>query len=97
MAAYFCKNCSNLKSRRVTKENLSRIKKDKILSALNVRDPDSLGLDFPFNMTVYKRVLKYGGCPILYCSERMLKRDLYIDRGNVAWISCGTTPCPKYK
>ena len=97
MTVYSCKNCSNLKSRIVTKENLSHIKKDKIRSALNVHDPDSLGLDFPFNMTVYKRVLKNGECPILYCSERMLKRDLYIDRDNVAWISCGTAPCSKYK
>jgi len=100
MPVYSCKNCSNLKSRIVTKENLSCIKKDKIRSALNVRDPDSLGLDFPFNMTVYKRVLKDGECPIIYCSERMFNRDLYILRDNMDMdevIPDKKKPCIKYK
>jgi len=100
MPVYSCKNCSNLKSRIVTKENLSCIKKDKIRSALNVRDPDSLGLDFPFNMTVYKRVLKEGECPIIYCSERMFNRDLYILRDNMDLDEIAPNkkaPCFKYK
>jgi hypothetical protein len=100
MAVYSCKNCSNLKSRIVTKGNLSRIKKDRIRSALNVHDPDSLGLDFPFNMTVYKRVLKDGECPILFCSERMFNRDLYIYRNNLALRGIyphKNSPCTKYK
>lgn len=100
MAVYSCKNCSNLKSRIVTKENLSCINKEKIRSALNVHDPDSLGLEFPFNMTVYKRVLKDGECPILYCSERMFNRDLYIYRENLDIGSIYPRkgrPCPKYK
>jgi len=100
MPFYSCKNCSNLKSRIVTKENLSHIKKDKIRSALNVRDPDSLGMDFPFNMTVYKRVLKDGECPIIYCSERMFNRDLYIRRESMDLDEVAPNkkaPCSRYK
>lgn len=100
MTVYSCKNCSNLKSRIVTKENLSHIKKDKIRSALNVRDPDSLGMDFPFNVTVYKRVLKDDDCPILYCSERMFNRDLYIHRDNLNLEEVSPNkkaPCLKYR
>ena len=100
MTVYSCKNCSNLKSRIVTKENLKHIKKDKIRSALNVRDPDLLGLDFPFNMTVYKRILKNGECPIIYCSERMFNRDLYIHRDSMDLDECAPNkkvPCSRYK
>ena len=57
---YSCRNCSNLKSRVITKSNFANLKKDKIRSALGKHDPDSLGLDFSFNMTVYKRVSKNG-------------------------------------
>ena len=100
MPVYSCQNCSNLKSRIVTEENLSHIKKDKIRSALDVRDPDSLGLDFPFNLTVYKRVLKDGECKVIYCSERMLNRDLYIFRDNIDIDSMNPhkdKPCSRYK
>ena len=100
MTVYSCKNCSNLKSRIVTKENLSHIKKDRIRSALNVHDSDSLGLDFPFNTTVYNRILKHGECPIIYCSERMFNRDLYIHRESMDLdkvIPDKRKPCLKYK
>ncbi|MFA4889518.1 MAG: hypothetical protein WC628_08120 [Candidatus Omnitrophota bacterium] len=100
MTVYSCKNCSNLKSRIVTKENLSHIKKDRIYSVLNRDDPDSLGLDFPFNMTVYNRILKDGDCPILYCSERMFNRVLYIHRDNLGLDEVSPNkkaPCLKYK
>jgi hypothetical protein len=78
MPVYSCRNCWNLKTRVVTGTEIKRISKYKLNKALEERDPDSLGLMFPFNLTVYKRVLKYGKCPILYCSERMFNRDLYI-------------------
>ena len=100
MPVYSCSNCSNLKNRVITKEHISAIKGDKISRALKEHNPDSLGLDFPFNMTVYKRVLKDGECPIIYCSQRMFNRDLYIHRENLDISSVYPSqdkPCPKYK
>lgn len=73
------------------------MKRDKITRALIDRDPDSLGLDFPFNLTIYKRVLKHGECKILYCSEHMLQRDAYVARENSKDITPEIAPCPKYK
>ena len=65
-----------------------------------MHDPDSLGLDFPFNMTVYKRVLKDGECKIIYCFEHLFNRDLYIFRENFDiddLYPSKNKPCPKYK
>jgi hypothetical protein len=100
MTEYSCRNCQNLKTKLITKSEISRISKYKIEKALKVRDPDSLDLMFPFNLTVYKRVLKNGECPVLYCSERMFNRDLYIHRENIDLDEVAPNnkvPCPKYK
>lgn len=100
MAVYSCQNCQNLKQKVVTKSDIGRASKYKIEKALKARDPDSLGLMFPFNLTVYKRVLKDEKCPILYCSERMFNRDLYIYRDNLDLdevIPNKRVPCLKYK
>ena len=72
----------------------------KIQKALKERDPDSLDLLFPFNMTAYKRFVKNGDCPILYCSERLFSRDLYIARENLDiedLYPFKAKPCPRYK
>jgi hypothetical protein len=90
-------NYRSSKNRVITEEHISAIKKDKITRALSVRDPDSLGLDFPFNLSIYKRILKHGESKILYCSEHMLQRDAYIDRDNLESIKPEVKPCPKYK
>lgn len=96
---YSCRNCQNLKTKVITKSEITKISKYKIEKALKVRDPDSLDLMFPFNLTVYKRVMKDGSCPILYCSERMFNRELYIARENLDVGSVypfKNKPCPKY-
>ena len=100
MTAYSCRNCSNLKTRVITKKSLKRLKREKIREALDIHDTESLGLDFPFNLTAYKRVTKYGECEIIYCSEHMFSRDMYIfqehlDLDNLAMGK--NKPCPKYK
>lgn len=100
MAFYSCRNCRNLKTRIITKSSFANRKKDKIRSALGKHDPDSLGLDFPFNMTVYKRVLKDDECKIIYCAEHLFNRDLYIYRENLDLddlIPNKRRPCIKYK
>ena len=97
MPKYFCKNCFNFKTRLIKKKHVGGISKYKILKAIKKQNIPLLGFAFPFNRTVYKRVMKYGECGIFYCTQNLLKRDLYIDRGNVAEISCGKVPCPKYR
>jgi hypothetical protein len=97
MPVYSCCNCSNLKNRVITKEHISAIKKDKVNRALKDHDPDSLGLDFPFNMTIYKRVSSHGECKIIYCGEHMLQRGAYIYRENSENITPEIAPCSKYK
>lgn len=97
MPEYFCKNCLNLKTRLIRKKHLGGISKYKIQKAIKEQNIPLLDFAFPFNMTVYKRVMRHGECGIFYCTQHLLKRDLYIDRGNAAEISCGRAPCPKYK
>ena len=100
MTVYSCRNCRNLKTRIITKSSFANLKRDKIRSALGKHDPDLLGLDFPFNLTVYKRVLKDGECKIIYCSEHLFNRDLYIYRDNMNLneiIPNKRALCPKYK
>ena len=100
MAVYSCRNCSNLKIRIITKKSLKSFKRDKIKKALDIRDTESLGLDFPFNLTAYKRVTKYDECKIIYCSEHMFSRDLYIFQEHLdldSLVQRKNKPCPKYK
>ena len=100
MLTYSCRNCLNLKTKIVTRADLKKSSKYKIETALKKHDSDSLDLIFPFNLTVYKRLLKDGKCRILYCSERMFNRDLYIYRENFdlgSVIPNKKAPCPKYK
>lgn len=100
MPFYSCKNCCNLKRKLITKTSIRHISKYKIKTALKKHDVDSLGLMFPFNLTVYKRIMKYGECKIFYCSEHIFGRDLYIFRESINLddvISDKQTPCPKYK
>ena len=96
MPRYYCKNCSSFKTRTITGKQLPGISKYKMLKAIKEGKVLSFGLAFPFNLTVYKRVNKYGECKIVYCKENRLSRELYIDRSNAAEISCGKAPCPKY-
>lgn len=100
MSTYSCANCANLKTRTLDRSSLKSFKKERVLAALKKHDVDSLGLDFPFNLTVYKRVTKYGECKIIYCGEHRFNRDLYIFRENFdldALTPNNNTPCPKYK
>ena len=100
MAVYSCRNCGNLKTRVITKRSLKSLKREKIRKALDIRDTESLGLDFPFNLTADKRVKKYGECKIIYCSEHMLSRDLYIFREHMDLANLSQSednPCPRYK
>ena len=57
---YSCQNCHNLKTKVVVKAEIAKINKHKIARALKARDPDSLDLMFPFNQTVYNRIIKDG-------------------------------------
>ena len=87
MSEYFCKNCFNFKTRTITSEHLPAMSKYKIKKAIKEHDVPSFGLEFPFNLTVYKRVTKYGECKMFYCTENRLRGDPHIDRGNAAEIS----------
>jgi len=97
---YSCRNCHNLKVRNLTKTHLQAVSSYRIKKALDLRNTESLGLDFPFNLTVYKRIKNHGSCKILYCAEHRFKRDLYIFRENLDIDSIyplKNKPCPKYK
>lgn len=100
MPTYSCHNCCNLKTRIISKEHIAAIRKYKIQKALETRDTDSLGLDFPFNLTVYKRISRDAKCRIIYCAEHMFNRDLYIGRENFNMdmlLINKHKPCPKYR
>jgi len=100
MSVYTCRNCSNLKTRTISKIDLKHLSRYKIMNALNCYDIESLGLDFPFNLTVYKRIIKHGECKIIHCSQYMFSRELYIFRDTLGLDSLApkkNKPCPKYK
>ena len=97
MPEYFCKNCYNFKTRLITRQHMGNISRYRINKAIKNQNIPSLDLAFPFNLTAYKRVTKYGECKIFYCTEHLLGRELYVDRGNFDKIACGAGPCPKYK
>jgi len=100
MPLYSCKNCANLKTKLITKKRINHISKYKIWNALKKHDVDSLDLLFPFNLTVFKRIMKYGECKILYCSEHLFGRDMYIFRENINLDDITPNkhaPCPKYR
>lgn len=97
MAKYSCKNCINLKTKRITKESLKDIKQEELVRAIKHHETETLGLSFPINLSVYKRVLKYNDCDIVYCSENMLKRNAYISKKNAEEIFPDISPCPQYK
>jgi len=86
--------------RTILRTDLGHFTKKKIEDALSRHDTESLGLDFPFNLTTYKRLMKYGECKIIYCSDNMLARDLYIYRKNSDGqnlVYNKNKPCAKYK
>lgn len=99
MVKYSCKNCINFKTRLIVREDMRGISKIEIQHAIKKHDTESLGLPFPFNLTAYKRLNKYGGCKVLYCSESMFNRELYIYSDNLDLDNILPTrvPCPKYK
>ncbi len=99
MGLYFCPNCHNLKTRTLKRKDIRRFSKYKILKAIKENNIDSLGLSFPINKAVYRRLTRNGSCEIIYCSEGTLGRNLYIYHEG---IEGGLTPnknrpCPKYK
>ncbi|HAZ10310.1 MAG TPA: hypothetical protein DCY56_04315 [Candidatus Omnitrophica bacterium] len=96
MPAYTCNNCINLKTKLITKKDISNINKKTVQGAIKKHDIEFLGLMFPFNLTAYKRITKYGECKAIYCSEHILQRDLYIHKDNSNIIP-EVKPCPKYK
>lgn len=99
MGGYFCTSCVNLKLKLITKETLGDISKYKIRKAIKEKNIEFLGFEFPFNLTVYNRLRRHGECEIIYCSENLLNRDLYIYRDLLE--NCLTpdknSPCSKYK
>src|SRR3989338_1659437 len=100
MGDYSCKNCANLKTRILTPKSINHLKKKNLTDALRRHEADYLGLNFPFNLTAYKRIKKYKECQIIYCSANMFGRDLYIYRDNVESdkrLVPVVTPCPRYK
>jgi hypothetical protein len=99
MGLYFCPNCQNLKIRTVRAKELGGHSKYKAKKAIKEGNTDSLGLSFPLNWAVYKRLVKQGSCKIIYCSEHMLSRNFYIYREGLegSLTPDKSTPCPKYK
>ena len=96
MRQFTCTNCTNFKTRIVTGGNLGKLPKAKVRSAIRNHDLESLALSFPLNFSAYKKVKRDGECKILFCSQDMLKRDLYIDRDNAGSIRPEIRPCPRY-
>jgi len=99
MGLYFCPNCQNLKMRNVRKEELGGLSKYKVKKAIKENNVESLGLPFSLNLAAYKRLIMHGSCNIIYCSEHMLSRSLYIYRDGLegSLTPNKSTPCPKYK
>lgn len=99
MGLYFCPNCQNLKIRVLTKKELSAFSKYTVKKAIKEGDIDSLGLSFPLNVAAHKKITKYGSCKIIYCSQRMLGRNLYMYREGIegSLTPNKSDPCPKYK
>src|SRR4030042_1486141 len=97
MGLYFCPNCQNLKIRTVKRRDLKGLSKYKIIRAIKENNVDSLGLSFPINIAVYKRLVRAGKCEIIYCGESMLGRSLYIYRDGLegSLTPDKNTPCPK--
>lgn len=99
MGLYFCPNCQNLKIRTLKIRDLKGHSKYKIMRAIKESNVDSLGLPFPINVPVYKRLTRVGSCEIIYCGESMLERSLYIYRDGLegSLTPDKSKPCPKYK
>lgn len=99
MGLWFCPNCRNLKIREIGRKDLGGLSKYMVTKAIKEDRLDSLGLSFPLNLAVHKRLTKRGVCKIIYCSEGMLPRRLYIYRENLegSLTLDKNTPCPKYK
>ena len=96
---YSCVNCSNLKEKTITREDLKQFSKYKILKAIRQHNLLALGIQFPMNVNVYKRLRWQRICEIVYCSENLLRRDLYIRRDNFdpkKIYPCAGKPCPRY-
>lgn len=98
MGLYFCPNCQNLKIRTLNRENLKGLSKYKIMRAIKEDNVDSLGLSFPINKAVYKRLNRVGNCEIIYCGKSMLGRSLYIYHKGIegSLTPNKNAPCPKY-
>lgn len=99
MGLYFCPNCRNLKIRVVKEKELGSLTKYKVKKAIKENNVESLGLPFPLNWAAYKRLTKQGNCKIIYCSEHMLGRNIYIYREGLegSLTPNKNTPCLKYK
>lgn len=96
MAVYSCRNCSNLKTRVITKGSLKSLKREKIRKALDIRDTESLGLDFPFNLTDRSDKIRAWAqnsqrCSLLLCTKEMMSKSIVISlQGDVLseeWVS----------
>ncbi len=99
MGLYFCPNCRNLKIRELRKKDLGGLSKYLVTKAIRENKLGSLGLSFLLNLAAFKRLTKRGSCKIIYCSEGLLDRRLYIYRENLegSLTPDKNTPCPKYK
>lgn len=97
MKKYSCQNCINLKTRTVTKADITDINRRTLQRAIKQYDLEALGLSFPINFTIFKRINKLGECDILYCSENLHRRTVYINRNNFETIAPEIKPCPKYQ
>ncbi|HNV23510.1 MAG TPA: hypothetical protein PLH56_00525 [Candidatus Omnitrophota bacterium] len=99
MSVYSCRNCGNLKTRVIAKKDVMILSRQKIMTCLKKHEPELLELMFPFNMTVYKRVMKDDQCRIIYCAQHQFKRDLYIFCNTEAMekLLSKKSPCRKYE
>lgn len=97
MERYDCINCLNLKTRVVKARDVRNLTPEDIRESAKKQDSELPRLGFPFNFTAYKRLKRYKECAIVYCSEHMLQRDLYIFRKNIKNTVSLEFPCPKYK
>lgn len=98
MGLYFCPNCKNLKIRLVKKKELKGFSRYKLKKATKGNNAEVLGLSFPFNFSIYKRLIRNGSCSIIYCSQDMLGRRAYIYREGLegSLTPDKNKPCPKY-
>lgn len=93
-----CQNCLNFRKRTIGPEHLKLVSKRKLQELVRTEQTEKMGLRFPINYGIWKKVLSRGTITIAWCSEYLWKRRVYelkdgFLEGSVMVRGCR---CPKY-